>query len=214
MNIVLLGAPGSGKGTHSSFLKEHLNIPHISTGEIFREAMAKGSELGLLAKTFIDKGNLVPDNVTIGLVKERLSKPDCKNGFILDGYPRTLLQAKELNNFIKLDVVFYFDISLDVALKRILSRRMCQQCGAIYNLLINDITVCEKCGGDLHVRRDDNQETVSKRFEVYNELTYPLIGYYNELRILERVDADRSIKNITQTLKELLGEMNERNNKQ
>lgn len=190
MKIVLLGAPGSGKGTASEVLKHHFSIPHISTGDIFRAAMAKETELGLLAKSFIDFGNLVPDDVTIKLVEERILEDDCKNGFILDGFPRTVAQAEKLTEIIDLDMVIYFDVDMDIALKRLLSRRVCSQCGAIYNALYYDKSTCNECGGQLFIRKDDNEETIRQRFEVFNKVTYPVYLYYKELGILREYDAN------------------------
>lgn len=209
MKIVILGAPGSGKGTHSEYLKRVLNIPHISTGEIFREAISKETPLGLLAKSFIDFGNLVPDDVTIQLVKERLLEEDCKNGFILDGFPRTLEQGKQLENITKLDVVLYFNLKLEVALSRLLQRRSCKNCGKIYNLNDYNLSHCEACGGELYVRDDDNKETITKRFDVYNKQTYPLIKFYKEKNILKELNVDNSVEDNRKNILKVVGEVND-----
>lgn len=209
MKIILLGPPGSGKGTQSEFLKEAYGITHISTGEIFREAMKNQTELGLLAKSFIDFGNLVPDDVTIGLVRERLAQDDCKNGYLLDGFPRTIAQAEILQEFSEPDVAIYLQLDLEIALERLLNRRMCSGCGAIYNMLSYDKDVCELCGSQLITRDDDNHETIVKRFEVYNKVTDPLVEYYKNNGKLLEVDANGSITEVNNILNKLLGEVNE-----
>jgi adenylate kinase len=196
MKIVLLGAPGSGKGTHSGLIEKHYGIPHISTGEIFREAMKNNTELGKLARSYIDFGNLVPDDVTIDLVKERIKQPDCKNGFLLDGFPRTVEQGKKLNEFAKPDIVLYFNINLDVALYRLLNRRVCIKCGSIYNLLLYGKTNCEKCGGELSLRDDDNEEVIKKRFEVFKKQTLPLVNFYKKLDLLKEVDVNLGVEEV------------------
>jgi adenylate kinase len=209
MKLVLLGAPGSGKGTHSEYLEKVLNIPHISTGEIFREAIGKRTPLGLLAKSFIDYGNLVPDDVTIELVKERLAMEDCKEGFILDGFPRTLEQGKQLANFTDIDLVLYLNIELEVALTRLLNRRACKACGTIYNLTDYKKSDCERCGGELYVRDDDNKETITKRFDVYNRQTYPLIEYYKNKNILRELNVDNTVEENRKNILKVVGEFND-----
>lgn len=208
MRCLIMGAPGAGKGTHADVIKKHFGIPHISTGEIFREAIASESEMGLLAKKFIDKGNLVPDDVTNAIVKERLKKADCLDGFLFDGYPRTIAQAeafdqmlKELN--IKLDVVINIDVSDDIIISRIINRRICPSCGRGYNIVSlkpKKEGVCDDCGTALYQRKDDNEETIKSRLEVYNKQTKPLIDYYAKQNLLLKVDGAGSISEITNNI--------------
>ncbi len=208
MRCLIMGAPGAGKGTYADGIKKHFGIPHISTGEIFREAMANGSEMGLLAKKFIDKGNLVPDDVTNAIVKERLKKADCLDGFLFDGYPRTIAQAeafdqmlKELN--IKLDVVVNINVSDDIIISRIVNRRICPSCGRGYNIVSlkpKKEGVCDECGTALYQRKDDNEETIKSRLEVYNKQTKPLIDYYAKQNLLLQVDGAGSISEITNNI--------------
>lgn len=208
MRCLIMGAPGAGKGTYADGIKKHFGIPHISTGEIFREAMANGSEMGLLAKKFIDKGNLVPDDVTNAIVKERLKKADCLDGFLFDGYPRTIAQAeafdqmlKELN--IKLDVVVNINVSDDIIISRIVNRRICPSCGRGYNIVSlkpKKEGVCDECGTTLYQRKDDNEETIKSRLEVYNKQTKPLIDYYAKQNLLLQVDGAGSISEITNNI--------------
>lgn len=204
MKIVLLGAPGSGKGTHAEYLEKKFKIPHISTGEIFREAMSKQTKLGKLAASFIDYGNLVPDDVTIALVEERLKQPDCKNGYLLDGFPRTVFQGEQLNKFAKPDVVLYYDIDLDVALNRLLNRRVCNKCGKTYNLLLHSNTECEVCGGKLVARDDDKADIIKKRFVVYKEVTYPLVAFYKNLHLLKQVDVNKGLSEVRKSIDAVL----------
>lgn len=181
MNIVLLGPPGIGKGTAANKLSKKLNIPHIATGDMLRENVSRKTELGLKAKSFMDKGLLVPDNVVIEMIKKRLQKDDCKIGFILDGFPRTINQAEEIKN-IKIDKVVNIQADEDIIIERIGKRRVCE-CGAIYHLDYikpNREGFCDKCSGQLYQREDDKPEAVKERLNVYKEQTEPLINYYNE----------------------------------
>lgn len=208
MRCLIMGAPGAGKGTYADGIKKHFGIPHISTGEIFREAIASGSEMGLLAKKFIDKGNLVPDDVTNAIVKERLKKADCSDGFLFDGYPRTIAQAeafdemlKEFN--IKLDVVINIDVNDAIIISRIINRRTCPSCGRGYNIVSlkpKKEGVCDECGTALYQRKDDNEETIKSRLEVYNRQTKPLIDYYAKQNLLLEVDGAGSISEITKNI--------------
>ena len=208
MRCLIMGAPGAGKGTCAEGIKKHFSIPHISTGEIFREAIASGSEIGLLAKKFIDKGNLVPDDVTNEIVKERLMKADCAEGFLFDGYPRTIAQAvafdqllKDLN--IKLDVVVKIDVKDEVIISRIVNRRTCPSCGRGYNIVSlkpKKEGVCDDCGTTLYQRKDDNEETIKSRLEVYDKQTKPLIDYYKEQNLLLEVDGAGTISEITNNI--------------
>lgn len=208
MRCLIMGAPGAGKGTYADGIKKHFGIPHISTGEIFREAIASGSEMGLLAKKFIDKGNLVPDDVTNAIVKERLKKADCLDGFLFDGYPRTIAQAEAFNQMlkelnIKLDVVININVSDDIIISRIINRRTCPSCGRGYNIVSlkpKKEGVCDDCGTTLYQRKDDNEETIKSRLEVYNKQTKPLIDYYAKQNLLLQVDGAGSISEITNNI--------------
>lgn len=178
MNIILLGAPFSGKGTLARKIVNDFNMLQISTGDLFRENIKNGTEVGMLAKSYMDKGQLVPDSVTITMLKERIAKDDCKHGFILDGFPRTLEQAKALEGLTKIDAVVQLDVSFDEIRRRALGRRTCSKCGEIYNTATYDKDTCEKCGSPLFQRDDDNLETVNNRLEVYEKMTAPLINFY------------------------------------
>ncbi len=193
MKIIFLGAPGSGKGTHATRVKTELGIPHISTGDIFRENIKGGTPLGVLAKSYIDKGALVPDDVVIDIVKDRLSREDCKNGFILDGFPRTIYQAEALKDIAAIDVVINLVVDDEAIIKRVAGRRMCR-CGETYNVAFLDgKTTCAKCGGELYQRDDDKEETVKSRLEVYHKETAPLIDYYRKEGLLKDVDGSQGI---------------------
>lgn len=178
MNLILLGAPFSGKGTLARNIVSDFGLIQISTGDLFRENIKNGTEVGKLAKNYMDKGQLVPDSVTISMLKERISKDDCKKGFILDGFPRTLEQAKELEKIAKIDTVVQLDVSFDEIRRRCLGRRTCSKCGEIYNTSTYNKTTCKLCGSPLFQRDDDNLETVNNRLEVYEKMTAPLIDFY------------------------------------
>ncbi len=178
MKLILLGAPFSGKGTLARKIQSDFNLVQISTGDLFRENIKNGTEVGNLAKTFIDKGQLVPDSVTISMLKARIANEDCKNGFILDGFPRTVQQAEALENLTKIDAVVLLDVPFDEIRRRALGRRTCSKCGEIYNTSSYDKTTCLKCGSPLFQRDDDNLETVNNRLEVYERQTAPLIDFY------------------------------------
>jgi adenylate kinase len=194
MKMVFLGPPGAGKGTQAVRVSEKYGIPQISTGAMLREAMAQGTELGKAAKSIIDAGGLVPDDVVIGIVKERLGKEDCKNGFLLDGFPRTVAQAEALEGFAALDIAINVDSDEDVIVARIAGRRMCKACGeALHVNTLKGATACTKCGGEIYQRSDDNEETVRNRMKVYNEQTKPLIDFYARKGILVDIDGDRDI---------------------
>lgn len=196
-NIILMGPPGAGKGTAAKQLQSAFNLVHISTGDMFREAMKEGTELGKLAKTFIDHGDLVPDDVTIGIVKERLSKDDCANGFLLDGFPRTLVQAEALNKISKeinrpIDVVVNLDCDEAELVRRISGRRVCKSCGAPYHITSMKPKVegvCDKCGGPLFQRADDNEESLKVRLHHYVSSTKPLLDYYSNLGLLKNFNS-------------------------
>ena len=188
MNLILLGAPGAGKGTQATKIAERYGIVHISTGDIFRENIKNGTEIGLLAKSYTDSGKLVPDEVTVAIVKERLSREDCKKGYLLDGFPRNLYQAEQLDTFAKIDGVVNINIDHKLLMDRLCGRRVCRECGESYHVsTLNGATTCAKCGGELYQRKDDNPETVGARLAVYNEQTAPLIDYYGKKGLILNV---------------------------
>ena len=193
MNIILLGAPGAGKGTEASKIVDTYKLPHISTGDIFRENIKNETPIGLQAKSYIDKGLLVPDEVTCKIVEERISREDCKNGYMLDGFPRTIAQAEALDKITKLDLVINIGVDHSLLLNRLCGRRVCKDCGESYHVSrLNGETKCARCGGDLYQRKDDNPETVQSRLDVYNAQTAPLIEYYEKKGILFNVCGDGS----------------------
>ena len=205
MNIVLLGAPGSGKGTQASRICGRYDIPHISTGDIFRENIKNQTPIGLEAKGYIDKGQLVPDEVTVKIVADRLSKDDCKNGYLLDGFPRTIAQAEKLDEIAKITAVVDIDVDTAKLTKRITGRRICSKCGESFHVdFIGNVKVCSKCGGELYVRADDNEETVQSRLKVYFAQTEPLINYYNKKGILHSVNGDDKVENVFDGIKNIL----------
>jgi len=212
MNLILLGPPGGGKGTQAKRIVEKYGIPQISTGDMFREAVAKGTELGKKAKEYMDRGELVPDDIVIGIVKERLSQPDCEKGFILDGFPRTLKQAEALDEILeemnkKIDAVININVPDEEIIKRIVYRRTCKNCGAVYNLIYSppkEDNKCDKCGGELYQRDDDKEETVRERLRVYKEQTQPLIDYYKKKGILYEVDGTKSIDEVWKQIESIL----------
>ncbi len=193
VNLVLMGLPGAGKGTQAEKIVDKYAIPHISTGDMFRAAMKEGTELGLQAKSFMDKGELVPDEVTIGIVRERLSKDDCQKGFLLDGFPRTVPQAEALEAILqdlnkKIDYCINISVDKDILMGRLTGRRICKNCGATYHLEFNppkEAGVCDRCGGELYQRADDNEETVQNRLEVNIKQTQPLLDYYAGKRLFK-----------------------------
>lgn len=199
MNIVLLGAPGAGKGTQAAKLVEDKGLCHISTGDILREAVKNETELGLKAKAYMDAGELVPDELIIDLMRERINQPDTSKGVILDGFPRTTTQAVALDTMLKeldrpLDHALLVDVDPEVIVKRLTSRRMCKECGAIGSAADGD--KCKKCGGEMYQRDDDNEATVRNRLEVYAKSTAPLIDYYKGSDLLITVDGDRDVDEV------------------
>ncbi len=208
MKLILLGAPGAGKGTQAAVISERLNIPQISTGNIIREALRSGTEMGLKAKSFMDAGKLVPDDVVIGIIKDRLAQPDCENGFILDGFPRTIPQAEALDNMgIVIDKVIDIEVPDDVIVTRLSGRRVCEKCGRPYHIV--DLKpkvegICDDCTGALIQRKDDHIDTVKARLEIYHTETEPLKGYYERQNKLSVVEGQNSVEDtIALTMKAL-----------
>jgi adenylate kinase len=201
MNLILLGAPGAGKGTQAAVISERLNIPQISTGNIIREALRSGTEMGLKAKSFIDSGKLVPDEVVIGIIKERLANDDCKDGFILDGFPRTIPQAEALDEMgVAIDKVIDFEVPDDVIVTRLSGRRVCEKCGRPYHLI--DLKprvegICDDCTGALIQRKDDQIDTIKNRLEIYHSETEPLKGYYEAQGKLSVVEGQGKVEETT-----------------
>lgn len=213
VNLVLMGLPGAGKGTQADQIVSKYGIPHISTGDMFRAAMKEGTELGLKAKSFMDKGELVPDEVTIGIVRERLSKPDCDKGFLLDGFPRTVPQAEALESMLdelnkKLDFVINIDVEQGILMERLTGRRICKSCGATYHLVFNPPAtegVCDRCGGELYQRADDNAETVENRLEVNMKQSKPLLDFYESKGYLRNINGQQEINEVLADIEKLLG---------
>ena len=195
MYLVFLGAPGAGKGTQATRVCEKYNIPHISTGDILRANIKAGTTLGVEAKGYIDKGQLVPDEVVIGLVKQRLQEADCQKGYLLDGFPRTIEQAKALNDFAKISCAINIAVDEKLVVERIAGRRMCK-CGESYHVSWYDKDTCAKCGEKLYQRDDDKEDTVKSRLEVYNVQTAPLIEYYGKMGILKDVDGAQEMNKV------------------
>ncbi len=212
MNLILLGPPGSGKGTQAKMLVEKYDIPQISSGDILRAAVKEGSPMGLKAKEYMDKGKLVPDDVVIGIIEERLKKDDCKKGFILDGFPRTLAQAEALKRLlakkeIKLDAVISIDVDEEEVIRRLTGRRTCKNCGAMYHIIFSPPKkegICDKCGGELYQRDDDKEETIRARLKIYKEQTAPLIEYYKMEGLLKEVQGTGEIKEIFNRIESIL----------
>lgn len=214
MKIIMLGAPGAGKGTQAKKISAKYDIPHISTGDIFRANIKNGTELGKKAKSYMDQGLLVPDELTVDLVMDRIQKEDCKNGYILDGFPRTIPQAEALDQALKalgekLDYAIEVDVPDENIVKRMAGRRACVHCGATYHILHAPTKVeniCDACGGDLILRDDDKPETVTKRLTVYHDQTKPLIDYYKEEGILATVDGTADLEDVFKAVVAILGE--------
>ena len=214
MKLILMGAPGAGKGTHARYLSEKYQIPQISTGDIFRANLREGTPLGLKAKSYMDQGLLVPDELTTDLVLDRLQQEDCENGYILDGFPRNLNQAEALTQALsdrgeEIDFAIHLEISEEVIIRRMEGRRVCEKCGASYNLVSLPPLppgICDFCGGAVVQRKDDEAETVRKRLEVYREQTEPIVRYYREQGKEARIDSGQSIEAVREELKQLLGE--------
>ena len=206
MKLILLGAPGSGKGTQAAYIAQKYDLPHISTGDIFRENIKNETPLGLKVKAVMDTGNLCPDDLTVELVKDRLSKSDCDKGYLLDGFPRDLVQAKALDEFSAPDIVIDLNVDLDKIERRITGRRSCPKCNGSFHIdFIGDTETCPDCGAKLVVRKDDNSETVKSRLAVYSKQTEPLISYYKNQGKLAVVDGNRSIDEVFAEIVKVLG---------
>lgn len=206
MNIIFLGPPGAGKGTHAQMLMNELEIPQISTGDMLRQAIKAETELGILAKGFIDRGELVPDEVVIGIVKERLAQQDCQKGYILDGFPRTVPQAEALSQFAKIDCALNLSLADEVIIGRLSGRRVCLKCGATYHLsTLNGRTDCAACGDELVQRKDDTPETIQNRLTVYAAQTAPLIDYYQEKGMLRTVECTGTVEENHRAVRKALG---------
>ena len=214
MNLILLGPPGAGKGTQAAKIVEKYNIPHISTGDIFRENIKNGTELGKKAKEYMEKGQLVPDELVVEIATDRLTKDDCKDGFLLDGFPRTVFQAEELDKFMeargsKIDHVLDIDVDRDELMRRLTGRRVCKQCGAsfhVVNIPPKKEGICDVCGNELVQRADDNEETAANRIEVYNNETKPLIDYYENAGNISHLDGTIGLENLFAEIVKIVGE--------
>lgn len=213
MNIVLVGPPGAGKGTQAKYISEKFAIPHISTGDIFRKNISEKTSLGVKAKEYIEKGQLVPDVLTVSIVEDRIKQDDCKNGFMLDGFPRTVSQADALDEVLnsmgkKLDFVINIEVSSEILVERITGRRVCPKCGASFHVVFNPPKkdgICDFCGSNLMHRADDNAETVRKRLNVYEKQTQPLIEYYGVKKILRNIDGKQDIDRVFKDICQMLG---------
>lgn len=212
MRIVLLGPPGAGKGTQAVRMSKDFGIPHISTGDMLRQAVKDQTELGKAAEICMSKGELVPDEVVIGIVVERTAQPDCKNGYLLDGFPRTVAQAEALDKSLKelgsgLDAVVSLEVDEDEVVRRLSSRKVCSKCGAIYSTAGGAVApdACNSCGGEVITRSDDQPESIRRRLEVYKQLTEPLIAYYSGTGILKSVKATGTIDEVFARIEEVLG---------
>ncbi|AWI10867.1 adenylate kinase [Caldibacillus thermoamylovorans] len=212
MNLILMGLPGAGKGTQAEKIVQKYQIPHISTGDMFRQAIKDETELGLKAKSFMDKGELVPDEVTVGIVRERLSKPDCQTGFLLDGFPRTVQQAESLDQILndlnkKIDYCIHIDVDKDILMERLTGRRICKSCGATYHLVFNPPQVantCDKCGGELYQRADDDAKTVQNRLDVNVKQMVPLLDFYATKNVLKTINGVQEINKVFEEIDKLL----------
>lgn len=216
MQMLIMGPPGAGKGTQAAYISKRYSVPQISTGDMFRQAIKDGTELGLSAKSYMDKGDLVPDEVTVGIVRERLSKSDCKAGFLLDGFPRTVDQAKALEKILsdlnlKLTHVLDITVSEDRLIERAEGRRICKDCGATYHTKFNPTKAegkCDNCGGELYQRSDDTAATMKTRLKNYAEKTRPLTEYYQQVGIYKAVNGDQSIDKVRAEIDAILSEEN------
>ena len=204
MNLILLGAPGAGKGTQAVRIAEKYSVPHISTGDIFRKNIKEQTPIGVIAKSYIDRGELVPDEVTVEIVRLRLAEPDCKNGYLLDGFPRTIAQAEALDKSADVETVINIDVDLDALSERLCGRRVCGKCGESYHVSTKKDDKCDKCGSDLIHRDDDKPETVNSRLDVYVRSTAPLIDYYSKQGKLVSVNGMKKIEEVFEEISEAL----------
>lgn len=215
MNIILMGLPGAGKGTQASEIVKEYPIPHISTGDMFRKAIREETELGKKAKSFMDRGELVPDEVTVGIVKERLSEDDAKKGFLLDGFPRTIDQAEALNDIMsdlnrEIEAVINIEVPEEELMNRLTGRRICEKCGTTYHLVFNPPKVegvCDLDGGKLYQREDDNPETVSNRLKVNIKQSKPILEYYDQKGVLKNIDGAKDIDDVTSDVIQILDDL-------
>ncbi len=197
MNVILLGAPGAGKGTQASKISDAYKLPHISTGDIFRENIKNGTPIGKEAKSYMDQGLLVPDEVTCRIVEERIAREDCANGYMLDGFPRNVFQAETLEKMTNIDLVINIDVDFSLLLDRLCGRRVCKDCGESYHVSrLNGETKCARCGGELYQRKDDNPETVQSRLDVYSAQTAPLIEFYEKKGVLFNVTGNTTPEDV------------------
>ena len=208
MNVLLLGAPGAGKGTQATKISDCYGLPHISTGDIFRANIKGETPIGLVAKSYIDKGLLVPDEVTCKIVENRLQEDDCKVGYLLDGFPRNISQAETLDTITKVDAVINIDIDVSLLMERLCGRRVCKDCGESYHVsTLNGETKCSRCGGELYQRKDDNPETVGSRLEVYEKQTAPLIDYYTRKGLIINIQGDDTPQGVFESIKKELDKL-------
>lgn len=215
MLVILLGPPGAGKGTQAEHMVDRYKLTHISTGDILRSSVKRGTALGKKAREFMDKGELVPDDVVVGIVKERLEEPDCASGALLDGFPRTVGQAHSLEEvlaktFMNIDAVIYIDVKEDELISRLTGRRVCRECGSTYHLKFNPPqvrNVCDQCGGELYQREDDTLETVRQRIEVYRNQTEPLIDFYREKGLCYLINGNQEISQVFEAINKTLDQM-------
>ena len=212
MRLLIMGRPGAGKGTQAFNIKNYYSIPHISTGDMFREAIKNGTDMGKLAQSYMEKGQLVPDEVTIGIVRDRLSQDDVKNGFLLDGFPRNVSQAEALDNIlkennIKLDAVLDVNVEPEILINRIVGRRICKNCGATFHIEFNKPKkdgICDNCGSPLVQRADDTVETAGSRLKVYDDSTAPVLAYYKKQNLLKTVNGDQAVDKVFEDIKAIL----------
>jgi len=215
MNLILMGLPGAGKGTQAEYITGKYNIPHLSTGDMFRAAIANQTKLGMTAKAYVDAGDLVPDEVTIGIVKERLSMDDCEKGFLLDGFPRTVQQAEALELMLtklskKIDFCINIQVDQNNLLERLTGRRICTKCGISYHLVFNPpkiADICDRCGAELYQRADDNEATVQNRLDVNIKQSAPLLSFYNEKGILRDINGQQAIESVFEEIVALLEQL-------
>lgn len=213
LRLIIFGPPGAGKGTQAKLLSERLGVPHVATGDMLREAVEAGTELGRLAKQYMDRGELVPDEVVVMMVQERLSRPDCREGFILDGFPRTIRQAEALDDLLrkagtKIDAVINLEVGEEEVVRRISLRRTCKGCGAVYHLIFNPPKrdgLCDRCGGPLYQREDDKEETVRSRLKVYRQQTEPLLEFYRQRGLLININGEGAIERVFNDILKSIG---------